>query len=59
MEEVAKAVGGGYCRLQMPLKLALAIRETVAGRWQGALEGGWGTSPPSNAFLGGGVLKAL
>ena len=28
LEEVAKAVGGGYCRLQMPLKTALAIRET-------------------------------
>ena len=23
LEEVAKAVGGGYCRLQIPLKLAL------------------------------------
>ena len=32
LEEVAKAVGGGYCRLQMPLKLALGVRETVAGR---------------------------
>ena len=31
LEEVAKAVGGGYCRLQMPLKPALAVRETVAG----------------------------
>ena len=31
LEVVAKAVGGGYCRLQMPLKLALAVRETVAG----------------------------
>ena len=28
LEEVAKSVGGGYCRLQMPLKLALAVRET-------------------------------
>ena len=27
-EEVAKSVGGGYCRLQMPLKLAVAARET-------------------------------
>ena len=25
-EEVAKAVGGGYCRLQMPLRPALAVR---------------------------------
>ena len=42
LEEVAKAVGGGYCRLQMPLKLALAVRETVAGHRLGALEGGAG-----------------
>ena len=39
MEEVAKAVGGGHCRLQMPLRLALAVRETVAGHRLGALEG--------------------
>ena len=32
LEGVAKAVGGGYCRLQMPLKLALGVRGTVAGR---------------------------
>ena len=42
LEEVAKAIGGGYCRLQMPLKLALAVRETVAGHRLGALEGGGG-----------------
>ena len=36
LEEVAKAVVGGYCRLQM-LKLALAIR--VAGHRLGTLEG--------------------
>ena len=36
LEEVAEAVGGGYCRLQMPLKLALR------GRWLDALEGGGG-----------------
>ena len=41
LEEVAKAVGGGYYGLQMPLKLALAVR-TVAGRWLGALKGGGG-----------------
>ena len=40
LEEVAKAVGGGCCRLQMPLALAVAVRETVAGRRLGALEGG-------------------
>ena len=42
LEEVVKAVGGGYCRLQMPLKLALGVRGTVAGRRLGALEGGGG-----------------
>ena len=40
LEEVAKAVGGGYCRLQMPLKLALGVRETLSGHRLGALEGG-------------------
>ena len=49
LEEVAKAVGGGHCRLQMPLRLALGVRGTVAGRRLGALEGGAGTSPPSDA----------
>ena len=42
LEEAAKAVGGGCCRLKMPLPLALAIRGTVAGRRLGALEGGRG-----------------
>ena len=45
LQEVAKAVGGGYCRLQRPLKLAQAVRETVAGHRLGALEGG-GVPPP-------------
>ena len=44
LEEVAKAVGGGYCRLQMPLKLALGVKETVAGRWLGALKGEGGVT---------------
>ena len=48
LEEVAKAVGGGYCRLQMPLKLALAVGETVAGRRLGALQGG---EPPPFEFI--------
>ena len=26
LEEVAEAVGGGYCRLQMPLRLALGVK---------------------------------
>ena len=45
LEEVAKAVGGGYCRLQMPSKLALGVRGT--GTWQrpGAAEGGGGGFP--------------
>ena len=42
LEEVAEAVGGGYCRLRMPLQLALGVRETVARRRLGALEGGGG-----------------
>ena len=46
LEEVAKAVGGGYCRLQMPLKLALGDLETVAGLRLGALDGGGGVPPP-------------
>ena len=31
LEAVAKAVGGGCCRLQMPLSLALAVRKTALG----------------------------
>ena len=48
LEAVAKAVGGGYCRLQMPLRLALGVRGTVAGHRLGALErgAGRGTSLP-------------
>ena len=57
LEEVAKAVGGGYCRLQMPLKLALVVRQTVAGHRLGALVGGGGvTPPPSSASLAWGFL---
>ena len=29
LEEVAKAVGGGYCRLQMPFKPALGTQQTA------------------------------
>ena len=42
LEEVAEAVGGGYCRLQMPLSLALGVRGTVAEHRLGALGGGGG-----------------
>ena len=53
LEEVADGVGGGYCRLSMSLRLALGVRETVAGHRLGALEGGGegGTSLPFNALL--------
>ena len=46
LEEVLKAVGDGYCRLQIPLKLALGVRGTVAGRRLGALEVGGGRHLP-------------
>ena len=36
---------GRYCRLQKLLKLALGVRETVAGRGLGALERGGGGLP--------------
>ena len=51
LEEVAKAVGGGYRRLQMPLKPALVVQETVAGHGLDALKGGGMPPPPSNASL--------
>ena len=41
LQEVAKAVGGSYCPLQMPLKLALAVKKTPARHKPGALRGGW------------------
>ena len=59
LEEVADAVGGGYCRLQMPLQWALAAWGKVAGRWLGALEGG-GVPPPllTHPWGGGGGVTA-
>ena len=51
LEEVAEAVGGGYCRLQMPLSQDLAS----GGQWLGVgwapWSGGGGHPPPSNASL--------
>ena len=44
LEAAAKAVGGGYCWLQMPLSLALAATETVAEAGRPA--GGGGGAPP-------------
>ena len=46
LEEAAKAVGGGYCWLQMPLRLALGVRGTVTGHGLGAPGGGGGGTPP-------------
>ena len=51
LEEVVKAVGGIYWRLQLPLKLALGVREIVAGHMLGTLEG----RGPVQCILGGGV----
>ena len=64
LEEVAKAVGGGYCRLQMLLKPAVAVNgrgslplhnlvsDSANPHYVSCLERvGRGTSPPSNAFL--------
>ena len=52
---VAKTVGGGYCRLQMPLSLVVPVRETVAGRRLGALEGGGVPPPPFHCIPGEGA----
>ena len=55
LEGVAKAVGGGYCRLHMPLKPALGVRGTVPGHRLGALEGGGrggGYLPPFQCISG-------
>ena len=46
LEEVVKAVGGGYCRLRMPLRLVLGVGGTAAGHRLGALVGGGGVPPP-------------
>ena len=46
LEGVAEAVGGGYCRLQMPLSPALGVRGTAAGQRVGALERGERVPPP-------------
>ena len=58
LEKVAKAVGSGYCRQQMPLKLALGVGETVAGHRLGA-RGGGGYLPPFQCIPGGGGYDRL
>ena len=50
----AVGVGGGYYRLQMPFRLARAVRQTVAGHRLGALEGGGGDTLPMHPCRGGG-----
>ena len=45
LEEVAKAVGGGYRRPQMPFQLAFAVKGTVAGHGGVPLRGGGGGLP--------------
>ena len=53
-----KAVGGGYCRLRVPL-LPLAFRETVPGRRLGALEvGGHLPVYPRNSTFFGPIFDA-
>ena len=51
-----KRFGGGYCRLQMPLRLALGVRGTVGGRKLGASEGGGGPPPPLQCISARGGL---
>ena len=55
LEVTAQAVGGGYCRLQMPLRLALGVRETAVGHRLGAPAGG-GYLPPFQCIPGSGVV---
>ena len=46
LEEAAKAAGGGDCRLQMPLKRALAVRETQLEIGWAPWSGGGGGAHP-------------
>ena len=55
LEGVAEAVGGGYCRLQMPLRMALGVRGTVAGHRSSEGGGGGDASPPFQCIRGAGV----
>ena len=53
LEEVVEAVGGGCCRLQMPLGLALAVRQR--GGWAEARRpGDGGYLPPFQCIAGEG-----
>ena len=55
LEGVAKAVGGGYCRLQVPLKVVVGVRGTVAGRRLGGLEGEGGGGGSNASLVCGGT----
>ena len=65
LEEAAKAVGGGYFWLPMPLRLALGVRGTLAlGIGWGPCV--WGGCPPASnasltvaAFHGGGLVLGM
>ena len=60
LEEVAEVVGGGRCRLQMPLRPALAVRGTVAGHRLGPWRGGGGEYlPPFPCIPGCGAVRPL
>ena len=59
LEAVAKAVGGGYCRLQMQLNPALGVRGAVAGHRLGALEGGLPPPLPMHPWGRGSGTKKL
>ena len=55
LEEVAKAVGGRCCRLQMPLRRALGVRGTVAGHRLGSWREGGGVGMTPWCDEGGGA----
>ena len=56
LEGVAKAVGGGYCRLPMPLSMALAIERQWLGVGRAPWRGEEVPTPLSNASLGQGAV---
>ena len=55
LEGGAEAIGGDYCRLQMPLRLALGVRGTVAGRRRGGGGGAGSIPPPLHCIPGAGL----
>ena len=60
LEEATKSVGGNYWRLQMPLKLALAARETLLRvGWAHWRKGGGGCLPPFRCIHASGPALAV